>query len=225
MYNLGELLEDFQGKHTNYQIDNFIIKINGKTAYGQYKQALRELNSRFKNLININFEIEELKISIRKKRYEAENSREGIRKIELDRLLINLSFREKDFEEIFREFKIFFAKANVLKEVLGNISDKKDQLEAEFWEQNFIEKIAIDIAYIGTISSSNLETLTSMPTDSKIHIINKISEFKTKTDALKYLSNLEYIDIKYNINDYKFDKEDLMLMIDNKILLGSGKNG
>jgi len=47
-----EMLEDYTSRHSEYQITNFIIKLNGKTDYGQYRQCLRELVNRFKTLQN-----------------------------------------------------------------------------------------------------------------------------------------------------------------------------
>jgi hypothetical protein len=205
MYNLGELLEDFHGRHTKYQVDNFIIKLNGKTMYGQYKQILRELNSRVKTLVNIKLELDEINFTIKEKKSRL-NVHDGLKQIELNRLIINKKFREKDFDEIFYEFRIFFAQACAIKKELGDINDKKNELESNFWTQNFIEKIAIDIAYMGTISSSNLETLTSMPHADKINILNAISAFPTKAEALSYLAKLEYFEIKYNLEDYILDK-------------------
>ena len=47
---LDDLFADHQGSHSNFQMDNFITIRSGGTAYGQYKQSLRELHKRWRGL-------------------------------------------------------------------------------------------------------------------------------------------------------------------------------
>jgi hypothetical protein len=47
---LKAMLDDHQKYHSNLQIDRFIIYKSGVTPYGMYKQALRELYSRYESM-------------------------------------------------------------------------------------------------------------------------------------------------------------------------------
>jgi hypothetical protein len=47
---LNKLLKDYNPKHSRYQISNYIIALNGRTTYGQYKQVLREIFPRVNNI-------------------------------------------------------------------------------------------------------------------------------------------------------------------------------
>lgn len=44
------IFADFNPRHSDFQIDNFIVRKEGLTEWGQYQQAMRELHSRMHNM-------------------------------------------------------------------------------------------------------------------------------------------------------------------------------
>ena len=61
---LLELLEDHQPFHSEFQLERFVLAMNGGTVYGCYKQALRALRTRFEALKEDWYELEKIGLDL-----------------------------------------------------------------------------------------------------------------------------------------------------------------
>ena len=172
---LRDLFEDLQLGQSWFQNSFFVVNKNGVTDYGKYKQALRELYTRYRALRDYAFEIRKLRLQIKKKEREL-----SVVKDELEKEIILVEKRELELklEETYRtlsqskkEFIHFFEIAKHFKQLFGKLSeDDKDKLEQEFWMEKFKIMLSIDLSLHGKPSQGLLENLVSLP----IEMQNKI---------------------------------------------------
>lgn len=132
---LSELLADNQSAHSDLQIDRFIILTNGLTEYGCYKQALRELHSRFHTLIGYWLELEGLKLD---ETEAVEKATDGRRQqLELAKIRLKIMGVQESFSESRREFLRFLSHANHFKKIVGELTpERRAEFEKEFWIEN-----------------------------------------------------------------------------------------
>lgn len=186
---LDILLKDYNPKHTRYQISNFILALNGRTKYGQYKQVLREIFPRVNNISQALAEIkileEEIKIA-----EEPSGKRAEIEKIQQQRKFIQLKQQQDHLKIQLKEFKEFYSIAVQLKEELGELTEeKKEELEKEYWVTTFKERIALELCCNSIVSQNTLETILAMPERNEIleHIKLLMSN---KNKSMEYLTQL-----------------------------------
>lgn len=191
---LRELLKDHYGRHTKYQIKNFILRLNGKTDYGMYKQALREIKSRFDSLKTMYKEYK--KIILDDNVLEYENS-----------------LKCNQINELLYEFNIFYNYAVQLKNKLGELTTERlEVLEADFWREQFKEKLCLELLGTGHISTSLLETI--MYSESKIEILTFMANLDKKK-ALDFLTAYTVnLTLDSTIDSLKIDD---IIEIDSKI--------
>jgi len=142
--NYNELFSDFQYYHSNFQIENFIIKQENPTIWGQYKQALRELHSRFQNLISQYVNLEKLKLSIVHteqllQKYTTQDIKYQKLQLTLLHKYSQLFFQTESFKDLLRETDIFLQIVLKLKQEIQ--SKNKEQLEKEYWIEKFKEDV------------------------------------------------------------------------------------
>lgn len=158
-----ELLKDHQPFHSELQIDAFITAKAGGTPFGQYKQSLRELASRWSTMrerylerASIEGELNVLESSERMTDREAqiEHIRKSIRQKELERTIADAE----------REFVRFLQHAKALKAELGELTDERRRaMELEFWEHQLKTQIAVSLLQSGRIPATILEMLPYLP--------------------------------------------------------------
>lgn len=131
---INELLDDNQSLHSDLQIDRFIILANGLTEYGCYKQALRELHSRFHILLGHWLELEELRLD-EADAVELAVDRRG--QLSLAKIRLRIMGLESTASETRREFLRFLAHADHLKNIIGELTpEKRAEFEREYWIEN-----------------------------------------------------------------------------------------
>lgn len=218
---LSELLKDYNPKHSRYQISNYIIALNGRTKYGQYKQVLREIFPRVNNITQALAEIKilEKEIEIAKEpTFENFGKRYEIEQVKQQRKLVQLK-QQKDLLSIqLREFKEFYSIAVQLKEELGELTEeRKEQLEKEYWVTTFKERIALELACNGIVMQNTLETILAMPERNEIleHINNLTSNGENK--SMNYLQNL--VTGGYQPNNLLSDEDAIELVKSNEVKL------
>jgi len=171
---LNELLKDYNPKHSRYQISNYIIALNGRTTYGQYKQVLRELFPRVNNITQAIAEINiiEQEIEIAKEpSFENFGNKYKIEKIKQDRKHVQLKQQKDHLRIQLNEFKEFYSIALQLKDKLGELTEeRKEELEKEYWVTTFKERIALELACNGMVSQHTLETILAMPERTEIFV-------------------------------------------------------
>lgn len=216
---LNKLLEDYNPKHSRYQISNYIIALNGRTKYGQYKQVLREIFPRVNNITQALAEIKilEKEIEIAKEpNFENFDNRFEIEKIKQQRKNVQLK-QQKDLLRIqLKEFKEFYSIALQLKNELGELTEeRKEELEKEYWVTTFKEKIALELACNGVIAQNTLETILAMP--ERQEILQHIKELTKNNEnkSFEYLENLSAGG--YQPNDILSDEDAIKLVQSNEV--------
>lgn len=130
----GVLMADLQTAHSDVQIDRFIILLNGITEYGCYKQALRELHTRFHTMLGYWLDLETLKCDEADIGDPKDDRRQQLElaKLRLRRMGLNESFAESR-----REFLRFLGHAQYLKGKVGELTpERRAEFEREFWLEN-----------------------------------------------------------------------------------------
>lgn len=201
---LQEIFNNGYGRHSEYQIRNFIIKLNGKTDWGMYKQSIREILSRIEECKRLSNEIIALKDD-----FNTDN--------------MTLNKKEVQLNDLLYELNIFWNLSCQLRSKIGDLNPEKVKiLESEFWKENFKQRICFELLGTGHISPSLIEVVVY--SDSK----NELIEFLTNMDknkAIKFISeNVPIIEIKQDIPKLKLDQieviEARINKIDRKLLLG-----
>jgi hypothetical protein len=176
MNEIKKLLEDYVPKHSEFQIDHFIVGGQGD-SWAQYKQALREIKTRHEMLIQLKEEVllESLngngrrffkftKLSRVKARIEAARA---ARKHEA--LVENLKHTE-------RELNRFVLIASKIKKHLGAIDDdKRKALEADSWYHKARRLAGLDMLTSGGhLSRPTVELILSLPQKEQDAVLTEI---------------------------------------------------
>jgi|3_EtaG_2_1085321.scaffolds.fasta_scaffold14340_2 hypothetical protein len=168
---LGDLLSDHRPFHSEFQIDNFIVRKSAPTAWGQYVQVLRELDSRVEELRRAYVEIERLKIDVEE--FVATKPRGGSndfkrRRLVLDELELNrrLSQAEKMQADREREFARFYSIGLSLRSAIGPVDEERRQLlDADLWRARLVETLYFEKRSSTGISKETIETLAALPSE------------------------------------------------------------
>lgn len=187
---LGTLFADYNPRHSKYQIENFIIGINGRTQYGRYRQALRELYPRYRNIKNKISNILDLELQIEEWQPEQDETTTKFKLKESQKvvLMASLADARAALAQMLTEFKHFYSIATQIKDEIGDISGQVDQLEGEYWVQTFKEKIALELFANGRLSQGVLETILAMP--ERTEMLDFITSINSSNQALSFLKSL-----------------------------------
>jgi hypothetical protein len=170
---IESLLKDYQGKHSKFQIDNFIVGCSGDT-WAQYKQALREIESRFEMVL-----VEKEKLIAAKKQLAAlKGSANGdkAKRAAYGRYVRSYQKKLQSARDLKRELAAFYNYAIQLKEQIGDVDEvRRDELESESWARKGVKMVAIDLISQGRVSSQTFEFVLSLPKQSQLEIFKKIA--------------------------------------------------
>jgi len=204
MYKLTELLADVTPNHSIFQMDHFITKRTGGTAYGQYKQALRELQSRYDNVRNSCAGHKKFDIDIEEMEYKIEKLKKGIeetpdskplefelRRIEIDyqQQLATKLTRKNDWESQVREFVRFYQQCCILKEKVGDLTEERlMELEEEMFSFKMLEMAALELITVQSVSINTLETVLAFTPENRKNCLDKI---KNPAELLRWVQEKE----------------------------------
>ena len=171
---VNELLNDLQHGHSKFQINNFIINMSGLTDYGKYKQCLRELYNRYSNS-----EVLKYKIKLKKLKKIIFFMNKNI-DLEIKNLEINLKSNNREIQE-------FYERAMILKNKLGDLTDKKiNEHEKILWIQNIKKNMALDLMASGRVSKGILEIIMACENDIKDYLLYYV---KNPNKVITWLEN------------------------------------
>jgi len=170
-----DLLQDHLVFHDNVQMDHFITMMHGGTPYGDYKQALRELNKRFHGLRSNAIEVDLAKNDLDRFRTQAEGTelnRWDRREAHLKALqkVSELEDAEQVRKHMLREFARFYAQAATLKRVLGDINGNLEQLQWDQWHYEINRRAALDLLVDGCVGKAVIEMVASLPKDKRVDL-------------------------------------------------------
>ena len=167
---IESLLEDYQPRHSEFQIDNFIVGKQGD-QWSQYKQALREIEDRYNSLVNQKEEMELL--DLKRWRWSGFGRKAQIIKARRQR---NRELMEKGIAETERELNRFVEIAVKLKERMGKLDyEKRQVLESDSWRQKALRMAGIDLMVNGRIGQSTMELVLALPAKERFLVLAILS--------------------------------------------------
>jgi hypothetical protein len=184
MNDIKKLLEDVEDRHSDFQIENFMI---GKhwDKWAQYKQCLLEISTRYDS-------VQTAKLTIANIKKFDKSKWSGLRLFFMGRkkrfkLLSKMNFDLREAQKIIKNVKpeldCLLKLAFKLKKYFGEITpEKRCGLERESWQAKALKMAAMDINLTGQPSLQTLEFILSFPKDSQAEILNKL--LSEPTDVL-----------------------------------------
>ncbi len=181
---LASLLNDHQLYHSELQMDSFIIRTaGGTTAYGQYKQALRELHKRWRGLKQLQTEKELLAIDIAE--LEASNKdvdyrhkhyfEEQRNAVKLTQKRMAMEDLDRSLSDTQREFEHFYAAAERLKAIVGELTpERRAALDEGMWIAAILEKAGMELTFRGGISMETAGMVMAMPLATRQSLLAQI---------------------------------------------------
>jgi hypothetical protein len=183
------LLADHRSGHSEFQIDRFILARGNWTAYGRYKQSLREIHKRRRALedlesrrrcveVDLDEAICECRsrwlglLSLLRSSRRFERRRARLRIAEHRRALGRLT---RDVEETRRELSHFERAAAQLAPLLGKLTDERRRyLDEHLWNVRVRTMAACDLMTRGQLSEGTLEILIAMPVSMRSAILQEV---------------------------------------------------
>jgi hypothetical protein len=170
-----KILEDNESRHSDFQIENFIIRGQGD-QWAQYKQCLREISSRDASIRDSEARNDALvlatKKSVRFRLWRFLNRK----KAGGNGSWPELKLPDGNLDDLKAELDCFLKIAEKLKAELGEISEERRyQLETASWKNKGIKIAAIDILATGRISNQTYDFIFSLPKESQLELFAKLS--------------------------------------------------
>lgn len=137
-----ELLEDHQEFHSDFQMDNMIVLAAGETPYAHYKQALRELYGRRRNLRLAYIDLAKLRLQFEVAEAAAAlpavpgAPSPAMQQLNADTFKLQIEEAARVIADTEREFLRFYAQAVALREELGGIpltEERRAELDEQMW--------------------------------------------------------------------------------------------
>lgn len=185
MIGVNDLLKDHQLYHSDFQMDHFITIRSGGTPYGQYKQALRELDKRKRGLKGLYAEKALLQIDIDELEHEIIQAEESyVNKVdyELERnrvkrgqKIMQIEDLDRNIQDTEREFVRFYSQAASLKEQIGELTqERRKQLDEEMWAFNLKKLAAMDVITAGHVQKNTLEIIMAAPAEMRMKTLDEL---------------------------------------------------
>ncbi len=169
---LGDLLADHQPGHSALQIEAFILGRAGLTAWGRYRQALRELDVRIEQMERDEIESDRLRARHEAAQKTARGRGPKARAADLDarELDIARTALAKRVVDRYREMQHFEALAFRLRDHLdvppGPVSAAdRARLDRAEWVAQIRHGLALDILTTGAPGRAHLELLLALPVE------------------------------------------------------------
>lgn len=195
-----ELLKDHKGGMTEFQHDRFVTGMAG-TPYGQYRQSLRELNSRVDGLRDGYYELESIQIDIDEQEHIIENSEN-----EFERRRAEITFKQKTLlleskkraiVEREEDALSFYRQAVQLKEQVGDInSENQEEFNEEYWEHKIKKMAALDLMTTGRLARPTIETALALKGGLRKRVLDSfdnpdelVKEIQDETEKQTHLIN------------------------------------
>ena len=164
---LSAMLSEHQLYHSPFQIERFILdEASGGSQYGYYKQCLRELRERVRNVrVGI--------VNLRKAELELENIPYDLLG-QCDRSLkaIEIEGAEETLREQWRELNLFYQHARYSRVGLGDLNDPevRDRLDRDMWESAVRRRMYIERRALGGIKDSTLKMLLHLQPETQYQL-------------------------------------------------------
>ncbi len=174
---LKVLLGDHQLYHSDLQMERWIVARGNLTAYGRYKQALREVHKRYRGLKTLYVERQLVQIDV-DELVAADNAdpfekcRDAVRLVQKRMALEDIEF---NVTETAREFGKFVEIASALKKAVGTLTpERRDELDREEWRLRLRAMVAVDLVAHGTLQRQTVELLMASPLEWRGAVLEEI---------------------------------------------------
>lgn len=178
---LDELLKDHRTGQDSTQLGNFVL--GGRTKWGTYKQAIRELYKRIRGLRQMITDRDLLYIDMEdlQDRIEGDDTRDAQRaKIELRALHGRLEESERGIRDTKREAVLFYRVAKELKDEFGEIDEMtRIKLDREDWRWWHLKRAAISKLVTGRLDNVILKNMCSLPIEERNYLLNIMKDDQT----------------------------------------------
>lgn len=185
------MLKDHRTGQDATQLGSFVL--GGRTDWGTYKQATRELYKRIRGLRQMITERDILLLDIEEKEEEIINSEGRPKKraeLELRSMFGRLEEAERSISDTKREAALFYREAALLKEKFGEINEEmRANLDRSEWKWWHLKRAAMDKLTSGRISEVVLKNLCSLPISERKEWL---SIMKDDNQMIKLLEESEY---------------------------------
>jgi hypothetical protein len=137
-----------------------------------FKQALRELHSRYHGAFGIYIDRELARMDLAEMEHRPRTSRE---ELELVRLRMRLEGAERMLRDTARELARFFAHCRALRPTLGELTPERwEELEAEEAALSIRRTAALETTIYGQASQSTLEAIMSFAPEMRARLIQAV---------------------------------------------------
>ncbi len=188
---LNELLQDHRTGQDASQLGSFVL--GGRTKWGTYKQAIRELYKRIRGLRQMITDRDLLLIDMEEieERISCDDERDARRAtIERRAMQGRLEESERGIRDTKREAALFYRVAAELKTEFGEMTEeRRAQLDREEWRWWHIKRAAIAKLSSGRVDDVVLKNLMSIPTAERHEWLGVI---KSDDALVKLLESSEY---------------------------------
>lgn len=177
MERVERLLADYQAKHSQYQIDNFIIGKAGD-GWARYQQALREIDDRHRGLIEKKESLEIHELSRPKRIWGISRRARRLREIATLRHERVSEYALRDIHDTERELNRLIELAEVLRSRWGRndlTPGKRAALDADSWRIKALKMAALDIFISGRIGQRTAELIGALPEKDRKDVLKKIA--------------------------------------------------
>jgi hypothetical protein len=177
MERVERLLIDYQARHSQYQIDNFIIGKAGD-GWARYQQALHEIDDRYRGLVEKRESLEIHELSRPKRIRGFGRKARRLRELSEIRHERVAEFALRDIRDTERELNRLVELAEALRSRWGRdelTPSKRAALDAESWRIKAIRMAALDIFVSGRISRASAELIGALPDNDRKQVLEKIA--------------------------------------------------
>jgi len=176
-----ELLKDHQTGQDDIQLQCFVL--GGRTTWGTYKQALRELYKRVRGLREAQTSLDLLRLEIGDKQdvisgKAKPKSLSDVERsmVEIRQLYGRLEESERAIVDLKREAAIFYREARKLKDEIGEVTpERRTELDLEEWKHWNVKRAMIGKLTMGRIPEVVLKNLYSLPNEERMEILELIT--------------------------------------------------
>lgn len=164
---IDDLLADHHECLSDFQIDHFIVGTSCGTAYGSYKQCLRELKTRYNGLYELEEELADQRAEI--EGLEAKGPDGNGRELRRQRRRLAATIRSQADTQ--REYDRFLMHARRLKAEVGELTpEKRAVLDRDMWAYRLRAMATLD-AFMGGLSHGTAEAILKCPPDVRAEIV------------------------------------------------------
>lgn len=185
--NLDTVLSDHRTGQDATQLGSFVL--GGRTEYGTYKQAVRELYKRIRGLRQMITDRDVLLLDIEDKKEEIETL-EGRDKqraeLKLRSMYGQLEEAERGIVDTKREAALFYREAALIKSKIGELTEeKRADLDREEWKWWHLKRAAMDKLTSGRVSEVVLKNLISLPISERQEWLSVIKDDQALINLLE----------------------------------------